>query len=237
MGQMGESSVDSSVIVGQLEVYVAAMLFNATSQDELDAAVDDLLDDRLYRELCLILKALNLRRYLLANSTPAPAPAWLVYGASAERLTQIARVDRLMRLEAKALLPLHDKMFDFECFEPMRFLVDPAVPQPVKSALLARERAVVYLFAVAASTFLPADPKLVGWMLARWIADQQTYLGWVSALSNVEIPESDLPKEHRLDLLKIVAEHEAGEAYFNDLQKRAAASPDGTLCLGDVDDD
>jgi hypothetical protein len=234
-------------IVDQLEAYVAENLFAASSEQELDEVVEELLDDERYRELRVPLQALGSLQLLAAVAQDGPAPAWLVEAVAPEQRTKVEQADRLMRLQAQATLSFFAELAKQErtvgleeefsvTRPPMWFLVDPTVPTAVKSVLLARERVDIYVFAVSASADRATDPRVVGWLLDRWIADQRCFLGLLSVLPGVTISEADLPKSCRLDLQAIVAEHEAAERSYQ-ARLALARARGSSVAFGDPLDD
>jgi len=241
------ATAEGASIVGELEEYVAGKLLAATSEDDLDEAVEELLDDERYRQLRAPLQVLASPQLLAAVAQSGPAPAWLVEAVSAAQRAKVEQVDRMMRLQAQATLSFfaelakNERTLDLEeafsaARPPMWFLIDPTLPAAVKSVLLARERVDIYSFAVSASADRETDPTVVDWLLDRWIADQRCFLGLLSVLPGVEISEADLPKQYRLDLHSIVAEHEAAERSYQS-RLALARSRGSSVAFGDPCDD
>ncbi len=239
--------VEAATSVDQLEEYVAERVLGAGSEADLDDAVEELLDDERYRELRAPLQTLASAQLLAAVAQGGSAPAWLVDAVPADEREKVELVDRLMRLQAQATLSFfaefakHAWPTDLDeaisaSRPPMWFLVDPEVPETVKSVLLARERVDIYMFAVSASADRKTPTGLVGTLLDRWIADQRSFLGLLAVLPGVDLPESDVPVEFRLDLRSIARAHDAAERAYQ-LRLATARARGASVVFGTPRDD
>jgi len=231
-----------------VEDCVGNALFESRDLDELDVALQTLLEDPSYCRLLRELYGMTTFEMVVQSTAEHSPPPRLLSGAGRGRANRVRRANMLMAATSSAVVQVigwlakqhgsaagdedaGDSEYPASTPSPSRspdnliwFLTDPDMPPALKEAFFDRAVGDASMFAIGAAN----DRAIPDWMkealLDRWEAGLTHYLRFLAACPGAAVSEDCVPKADVLDVDMLQAEHEHSSAAYETNLQRAKLS-------------